>query len=759
MVTEEHPHPKNSTVIVDLEGARALGPTEAADLLRDCLTLTHKRLETSLRIAVDTPHMWWQFSAVDEAGSPVQDTRDGELISILRAARAAFVPQFQAAFAEAFRQRMQGHMRATARRHASRGMALTLVGEEDLSGQVSLKRTIREMHDACRAELFALNFRARLLLRETPDGKQFDNPWSPDYLCDTFGTVCRSLWSDSLVWRPIMEQLVRFITPHAVKLYRELNGYLQDRDVLPTLRVRLRGRDGKVRSEPREAGSLYSTLRQLLDSRTAAKTDPAGAMPNEPFSGVTYGAGDGSNPWSGNAKLTGAYAAVAAGATLSEPLRQALENLQRGAMPNVGSQALLPLGGQAALPLEDQIPLPIDLSVLNSGVANMWSQVKLALGEQLAAADRITMDIVDGLFDYLYNDPTLPVEIKSVFVQLQIPVLKAALLDRNLFTDARHPVRVFIEMLADAGAGLDPERPDDRSLLELMRRLVVTIREQFADDAQVFVNAKAELAAFLAAERQNIDRRFTDAIEPLLHEDAHAAARAEVQPEMAARLLGRHVPAAIRAFLEHEWVDRWTAVYEKSGPDSQVWQDELAIISEFLWSLTPKTNAEDRKRLSQVVAKLVRVFNDGRPVDAASEPRRKAFLACMFMRHLNALRGTEATVEAESANAPAVDDGEPDQCDDQVAELVRGDWVEFRVADDVKPVLARLAWRSPQRMRLLFTHRDGNPAFVRTPEELAEEFRGGKASIIMETAPLFERALNRLIDRYSQPAGTPAPTA
>ena len=65
-------------------------------------------------------------------------------------------------------------------------------------------------------------------------------------------------------------------------------------------------------------------------------------------------------------------------------------------------------------------------------------------------------------------------------------------------------------------------------------------------------------------------------------------------------------------------------------------------------------------------------------------------------------------------------------------------------------VLARLAWRAPQRKRLLFSYRDGKTAFVHTPESLAGGFRAGAITLAIEAAPLFERAMAHLIDRRSQ---------
>ena len=92
---------------------------------------------------------------------------------------------------------------------------------------------------------------------------------------------------------------------------------------------------------------------------------------------------------------------------------------------------------------------------------------------------------------------------------------------------------------------------------------------------------------------------------------------------------------------------------------------------------------------------------------------------------------------------------EADEYQDQVADLARGDWVEFR-SEVGQPLLARLAWRSPERFRMLFVHRDSTPAWVRTPTDLAEEFRTGRAKVAVEAVPLFERALTCLLDEQAE---------
>src|SRR5262249_46752515 len=117
-----------------------------------------------------------------------------------------------------------------------------------------------------------------------------------------------------------------------------------------------------------------------------------------------------------------------------------------------------------------------------------------------------------------------------------------------------------------------------------------------------------------------------------------------------------------------------------------------------------------------------------------------------------------ATAEPTPA-APAAEDAAtkvepspraPDVFDEQALILVRGDWCSFKTDEAAEPVLARLAWRAPQRKRILFCHRDGSTAFVHTPESLAEAFRSGRAELAIEAVPLFDRAMGRMVRQLEE---------
>ena len=76
--------------------------------------------------------------------------------------------------------------------------------------------------------------------------------------------------------------------------------------------------------------------------------------------------------------------------------------------------------------------------------------------------------------------------------------------------------------------------------------------------------------------------------------------------------------------------------------------------------------------------------------------------------------------------------------------MVVGTWLAFGKDGDVTN--ARLSWVSPLRSKYIFTSRARSKAIVVTPEELAWQLGAGKASVVVEPVPLFDRAVSAALD-------------
>jgi hypothetical protein len=85
-----------------------------------------------------------------------------------------------------------------------------------------------------------------------------------------------------------------------------------------------------------------------------------------------------------------------------------------------------------------------------------------------------------------------------------------------------------------------------------------------------------------------------------------------------------------------------------------------------------------------------------------------------------------------------------------VTGMKRGTWIEYR-QEDATPLRAKLFWISPLKGLYLFTNRLGQRAISITAEGLERKLRNGEVSIV-DSAPLIERAVGRMVEQLQQRA-------
>src|SRR4051812_29100698 len=119
MPTEDdrHHHSDHAAAILDVKGARHVGPAEAESILDECLSLTRKNLETAFWKAIE------ELEAIPVAGEHSDQHSgsallDREFRSAVTAQRRQFFPYFMQSFEAAFRERVRGKLRDDRRQKA-----------------------------------------------------------------------------------------------------------------------------------------------------------------------------------------------------------------------------------------------------------------------------------------------------------------------------------------------------------------------------------------------------------------------------------------------------------------------------------------------------------------------------------------------------------------------------------------------------------------------------------------------------------------
>ena len=405
------------------------------------------------------------------------------------------------------------------------------------------------------------------------------------------------------------------------------------------------------------------------------------------------------------------------------------------------------------------------------------------LGQKANQIESMTIEMVAMLFDFIFDTKDLPDGIKALLARIQIPVLKAAMLDRAFFAKKSHPSRLLVNALAQAGLGWSPVMGQDDPLYKKISAIVHEILDNFSDDLAIFDEQRGELEAFLAEEEKAAEENIQTTAEEINQRDRQQISLAVAKAAIERRIEDCAVPNFLATFLRQNWERTLAHIHQHDGEESEAWGSAVATLEDLVWSIQPKKSMEDRRHLVALLPSLLKRLSAGMHSQGWPPAERESFMANLVEAHAASVKPSlaaersptaavaeAAKVQAEMAKAAgdttlaakaealaeAMTDAapeviEPDRAiiDDDYLEIARslerGMWIEFE-ADDGHLAFAKLAWVSPLRGTYLFTNRQGQKALSMTAEELAERFRNDRARLV-EAEPLIDRAFTSMLSQ------------
>ena len=237
---------------------------------------------------------------------------------------------------------------------------------------------------------------------------------------------------------------------------------------------------------------------------------------------------------------------------------------------------------------------------------NLVPHIRAAVAEQISnPADAISVDVIGLLFDYIFRDPTIPESTRALFGRLQVPIVKAALLDRAFFADKKHPARQLLDHLADAAVGAGNDEAYRAAFEAIAQKAIDQVCADFEIDVAVFRDADRSLLSFAEQERQKSAAALAGDVAEALHAEKDEADRAVVRALLRDRLAGLDVPFEVRSFIETIWADYLAALRREHGVDSPPWNAALATLDDMLWSIVAKERTAQKARLSKLIPSLI----------------------------------------------------------------------------------------------------------------------------------------------------------
>lgn len=619
-------------------------------------------------------------------------------------------------------------------------LELSLVDDQDYEITLVVDKATSRLRYNCAEELVALDARIAHLLGRS-DLSENDSPLGPRALCEALLEGITRMQLEQDIRIVLLNQFDLVLTTELANIYQSINRYLIDRGILPDIKVGAKSRaHGTPQNSPAAAG-------------------PAPAMQGQQTGGDMFRLFE--QLAQGSSSATGGSAGGAAAGLAGFSLLDSLGQLQTGAM-------MLPGGGRFELPL-------LEAATIQNVLRSLQQSPVMQAASPL---DAVLVDAVAMLFDVVFDDAAIPDHLKAQIARLQIPVLKAAMLDRNFFSQSKHPVRRMLDAIATLAVHL-PDNEAGNARLEAISQVVSRVLECFEQDIGVFDSAATELEAMGSL----LENTLEEIVDAGLQQDIaqiRQSERAELAPVIVHDFINRAlkdqpVVDALREFLRRDWAQLLTVDYINEGEQGAHFNSHVETMRELVWSVQAKADMDARLMLVRILPGLLKRLREGVAEIDLPQKLSDRFFATLVILHANAVRPNAqpvplpditpeeieelapAPVAAESAptepasEATAVVPEVEDEFTLRARGLNKGDWVEFHY-DDGTFRWARLGWASSIKNTYLFSDQDGMNSFSISQNRLADKLRRGEA-VLVERKSITESAFGKLMNLFRQKLG------
>ena len=289
-------------------------------------------------------------------------------------------------------------------------------------------------------------------------------------------------------------------------------------------------------------------------------------------------------------------------------------------------------------------------------------------------AEKMTIDIVAMLFEFILRDPLVPAEVRAQLGRLQFLVLKIALFDTSLLTRKLHPVRLLLNRIGSISLGVIQVDPSGERITAEVCRIVEILLRDGRGDVDQFSSMLDEFDAFIENELRAGDVN----VERAVHLAEQAQSRTLRFMDATAKMNVALAGLPVDPFLHDFFVNVWVHVLEISGQtDTDAAHSFKLLVPDLLWSIAPKVSEQDRLDLFSLLPGILDTLREGLALTDQAEERQQSFLNWLVDAHTKALRSRKKAspaltlssfhrhfdqfLNAQVADLPGGDSANPDK--------------------------------------------------------------------------------------------------
>ncbi len=724
------------------------------ELLAQCRDLASTQLDAAIAGMLAKSD-----EALTELATKTQDRetqkRYLEVKELARTKRAEFEKLFHQRFLAEFQQRTNKARKIGGSFSDADVSMLVLVADDDLEETLKFNEMANKLRRICEDELMALDQRVGVLVGDA-DLQAEANPLSPNAVCDAFKQTCQQV-IEGVPLRAVFLRLFDDLVADGIRaIYKALNDLLVQNAILPKIRYgapkkepakkrKVKDKDGTEREvEEPPAEDMFAALQKLF---AAAGSGGGGA------GGGGGGMGVGGTPLMQGAELLGS-----------------LTQLQLDGLAALGAGATLPAGAVA-------------------GGTNILHELKTSsVGSSMGQMDAMTLDIVARLFDQLFDDPKIPLGAKGLIGRLQIPMLKVAIADKDLFGKKDHPARLLLDTLAEIAIRLPADFNVESKLFGHLETILQELITGYKDDIEIFGIVRDQLIELMRREDERIEEEAQAASERVVQEEALAVAKTAAQAAVSARVQVHPLPGPVLEFIIEQWLKLMMLIHVRRGPGSEPWTRAIEVMDQLIWSVQPKESTEERRKLATTVPVLLKSLTAGLQAAGVEDAVREKFFTDLMRFHTAILsappKGAAAPMPEMPKSPPANLDftapvtirnpfgegqiqvkgleGDPEETVVNTARhatdvdaLRVGDWFEWKKGEE-ETLPVRLIFVTPRKTRYIFCDRNQKEYIECTRNEVIRRLRSGEALLMDEEpeVPFFERIMGGVLSKMKGAVAT-----
>jgi hypothetical protein len=704
------------------------------------------------------------FAAAEACTSRAEQQLLFETMTQVKKHRSEIATSFDRHFLEVFERRIATRRLSKEKTQELKLEDLKLVDDSAMEEDLVVSDLARKTKNRVDQDEM-LGIRARLgHLLSTEDLEDSGNPLSPEAVFEALRLSCAKIPGDFAIKRSLLNAFQPHVAAGITAVYHDVNRNLIAHHVLPRINFHVkRARDVGVAQRP---------------------GDPTGAMgASQAMSLAQLGAaGMGTSQLMQLGQLLNAAGVPGIAAAMSASQQLDLSTLLAGVVsgPPSGRQAMarvmaepsqFQFEGALETPATPELMASLTRLQTNAGFVQAMgtSPVEFIGGldqqvrTQSHPLDQLTIELVTMVFDYILDDRAVPETVKAELARLQIVAIKAALLDRTFFARRAHPMRRFLDQVAEVASDPEVATDEQSKFLTGLRGVVDYLVHDFTDDLTVFTVAQETLEKLIQEDSERREKEIEPTTAELVRKEeaeiAHHTALAEIK-----RRATRKTPGFVREFLYHWWTKTLVDAYMKNREGDDSWTHRLGVVDALVWSVAPLRTAEIQQLASMLPTLMKSLLRGMNAIEMPPEARH-AFFNQLMQAHTATINAAKAQAKTQAAGAaeaapaaPAV--AEPEPADDPATGPVTNSgldddyWVHTAMAlergavlefdEGAATVRSKLSWVSPKQTILLFTA-SGSAARQLAPKILAGLLRDNKARILEGAEALMDRVVTAMV--------------